>query len=531
MLKRTLTVDVSSQKIDDIFSALDQCKLPGAAVGVAVDGVPVYRKAFGLANMELPVLLSTSMRMRLASVTKHFAAFTWMLLCEEGLADIDDPIGKYLPELHPVAHAVTPRQLMGHMGGLRDSIDLVWHFSGTGKPASSEAMFALYRGIDDVQAAPGTVFNYTNGAYLILSTAIERITEQSLEQVMQERIFDAVGMPDTMLRRVDTDFVANSATLHMMNASGQFEKWHVGTALAGEGGMVSTVNDMLRWLAEMDACAVGSQATWEVMKAPMRLANGTSTTYGLGLVNRQYRGINVLSHSGGAGGGNAYILKAPDAGLDIVVLANRAGVFSFDLAYSILDACVAPLAPLRDAVKGRFVNGLFRSPQTGRVVQLFEQRGKQVVSIDGADIHYFELGTDSVLRLSERIDDLRMSFSVIGDLERPTALQLDDCGNADELLAIERIKDAPAKPITGRYHAPSVGVTAVIEESSDGPKLTTMGPFGPLKYSLESLTRHVWRGNPPPGMPLSAGVLSFDEHFARFSFSNCRTHRVKFQRG
>src|SRR5262249_41375787 len=92
-------INFDARKIDAIFADLDQCRLPGAAVGIAIDGVPVYRKGFGLASMELPITLSTSTRMRIGSTSKQFTCLALMLLCEAGKADIDDSIGDYLPEL------------------------------------------------------------------------------------------------------------------------------------------------------------------------------------------------------------------------------------------------------------------------------------------------------------------------------------------------------------------------------------------------------------------------------------------------
>src|SRR4029079_13828321 len=120
--------DASS--VDAIFASLDRSHLPGVAVGIAIDGRPVYRRGFGLANMELPVVLTPATRMRIASTSKHFAAFVYMLLCEESRAGIDDQVVKFIPELHPVARDVTMRQLMGNVSGLRDVHDITWVFSG-----------------------------------------------------------------------------------------------------------------------------------------------------------------------------------------------------------------------------------------------------------------------------------------------------------------------------------------------------------------------------------------------------------------
>jgi D-aminopeptidase len=95
----SMVVEFDEAKIDEIFSELNQCHAPGAAVGIAVAGRPVYRKGFGLANIELPVVLSPTVRLRIGSVSKHFTCFAYMLLCERGLAGIDDAVGRFFPEV------------------------------------------------------------------------------------------------------------------------------------------------------------------------------------------------------------------------------------------------------------------------------------------------------------------------------------------------------------------------------------------------------------------------------------------------
>ena len=159
--------------------------------------------------------------------------------------------------------------------------------------------------------------------------AIERITGQSLEDVLRERIFEPVGMHDTRCCAASTtDFVPNSATLHMtrrraaMNVLPRNRVRRRGrhgfngrrhAALAGPHGC---------------ARAWAVPTTWQAMKTPQTLANGTSTGYGLGLMTDRYRGAEILYHDGGVKGGNSRMVKVPDAGLDIVVMVNRQDVNS-----------------------------------------------------------------------------------------------------------------------------------------------------------------------------------------------------------
>ena len=252
MIEKTLATHFDEARMDAIFAPLDQCRLPGVAVAVAIDGKPVYRRGFGLAHMELPVILGPAMRMRIGSTTKHFVALAFLLLCEEGRASLDDPIAHYVPEIHEASGHATVRQLMGHTSGIRDAMTISMLINGAATRVSDAYILELYQTLADVDTAAGTSWSYNNGAYVLLTAAIERITGESLETVLRERIFEPVGMHDTMLRRSDNDFVANSAALHFRTAEGRFTRDYMGSEISGPGGIVSTMDDMLRWLRHMD---------------------------------------------------------------------------------------------------------------------------------------------------------------------------------------------------------------------------------------------------------------------------------------
>jgi D-aminopeptidase len=523
-----LTVTLDERKIDALFAELNKTHLPGAAVGIAIDGTPVYRKGFGVASMELPVLLSPSMRMRIFSASKHFTCLAYMLMCEDGKADIDSRLGELLPELHPVTHKITMRQLMGHMSGLRDVCDVRWQINGIALPVSSPEVLSLYRDIDDVNFRPGTDYCYNNGAFLLLSTVIETISGQSLEEVLRTRIFEPVGMHDTLLRRFDDDFVPNSATLHSLGANGVFSKTYLAGALAGEGGIVSTVNDMLRWLAHMDEPRVGSASTWALLKTPQVLANGTSTGYGLGLKTERYRGVDTLYHAGGALGGNSQMLKAPAAGLDVAIMLNRADVMGMQLAHMILDTCLPELEPVAEASKYPLASGVFRSPVTGRVVQLSARNGQQVVSIDAQDFPFIA-DSDGLLRTSGIMSFDQLSVRPLGDPENPTAIQFNRFGNHDDLIRVEPPKRPDTTTLCGDWISIATGSRATFFDTTEDRWLRTTGRwFGSLEFKLERLGDYLWRAKAVvPGL---GGILSFEESGNAFMFSTYRNWMLKFRR-
>jgi D-aminopeptidase len=523
-----LKVEFNEKMIDALIAPLSRCDMPGAAVGIAIGGRPVYRRAFGLANVELPVLLSTSTRMRVCSTSKHFACLAYMLLCEDGRAHIDDPLGKFLPELHPVTHNVTMRQLMGHTSGLRDAHSIRWHLNGMQRPISSAQLLSLYRGIDDVNFAPGTNYCYNNGGIHLLSAAIERISGQSLEEVLRTRIFEPVGMYDSLLRRYDDDFVANSATMHMKNADGQFCRSYLSGGLAGEGGVVATADDMLRWLAHMDRPVIGSAATWALMKTPLTLANGISTGYSLGLVSQRYRGVDVLHHGGGGLGANSQMLKVPGAGLDLAIMANSNIVNTFVLGEQILDICLPGRDPVPEPIKSAVVvTGTYRSRATGRVIQLFGREGQQIVSIDGLDLP-FSAHESGSLRPMGAYNFEQITVTVPRDTQEPSAIRLTEYDNPDELTLVPAADPSDVRAIVGRWQSQATGIDAMVFQTADGLRLRTSGALGSAEFTVRSVAKGIWRASAVGIGPGGDNVLCVEGDELRLSTR--RTWGLKFCR-
>jgi D-aminopeptidase len=517
---------ISESELDSIFAGLGEGEAPGAAVGVALRGRPVYRKAFGVAAAGQPGRLSPSRPMRIGSTTKHFACFAYALLCERGLAGLDDPVGRHLPQVHPVAREVTMRQLMQNVGGLRDVIDLNWQFSGPG-PVTSQALLSLYSTVSDRNAPPDTGWIYNNGGFLMVSAVIEKITGRLLEQVIEEEICVPLGLSHTALRRTDASFEAGTAHLHAPDGAGGFRVPAFGTELAGEGGMVSTVDDMLAWLRHMDAPVLGSAETWAAMTTPPALPNGEPTGYGFGLMCGAYRGLDILHHPGGLLGGSAQMLKVPGAGLDLIVIVNRSDVSAIVLANSVLDACFKDAVSPAAYSTAAFPEGVFQSPTTGRVIQLRRSDGALIASMDGTDAPV-EQDAAGVLRPTATSAYLRLQIEPLQAADGAVSLRLTDFGSTDELVAVSN-PPTPVDVLAGRYVSPTTGIEVAFE-ADPTPSLRTFGQFGSVRYRLEHLAGDVWRARLAPPAPWG-GVISFAADGRSLTYSNSFfTRNLEFRR-
>lgn len=515
--------DFDAKKIDAIFAPFDQCHAPGAAVGIAIESIPVYRKGFGRASVELPVLLSPSMRMRIGSTTKHMAALALMLLCEEGGAAIDDEIGKYLPELNEASRHATLRRLMSHTSGIRDVYQLSMFMHGFEPRVTDAEMLDYYRTIDDVEFVPGESWSYNNGGYLLVTAAIERITGQSLDEVLRRRIFQPLGMYDTQLRRWDGDFLPNSAALHMVDGKGGYRREGMGMELTGAGGVVSTMDDMLRWLRHMDSPVVGSAATWQLMKTPQRLANGTLTAYGFGLVPSRYRGVETLSHPGGVIGGNSQMIKVPSVKLDISIAVNRADANSIDLAYKVIDACMDGLDPATAAPQTSVAPGTYLSKRTGRVIELLAMGESRFVSVDAGMPMEIVPDREGVWRLAPMFSLIKQVFEV-----REASLRFSDFGNEDVLDRIEPPREAQLAR-TGEYRCESIAVTATLSQEGGQARLKTCGRRGAAKYDLKPLAPRVWQAKSRQPFSPMTGIVTFEEGREGFLLTGDRMRRLRFE--
>lgn len=511
--------------IDDLLGRLHEIGLPGVAIGVAVGGVPVYRKAAGRATMDLPVDLAPHMRMRIYSITKHFTCFAYLLLCEDGLASIDDPLTRHFPEFDRSVENVTMRDILTNRSGLRDAFALSYQLAGTEWYAPSEAIAALYEGISLQEAAPGERWMYNSGGYILLGQAIERITGQSLGDVFEERIFAPIGMHDTLVRRTDSDFLPNSATMHTRLDDGTFCRRYIGGDRGGSSAIVSTIDDMLRWLAHLGKPAIGSEATWALMTSAQRLANGASTNYGCGLGRSRYRGFDVIEHPGSGMGASAHLLKVPEAGLDIMVLANRGDVSSTAIAIEILDLFIGGDIERISNGDVRPVNAVYRSGTTGRVLQLLEAGGEQALYFGGFGDVLLARSGGLLTPAASTVLPFALSVEPLDGAWPPRRLRLIDYGESDE---VDLLDGAPAKDAAvpaGNYR----GCLPGFEISVSGSELASQGPFGTLVYRLTPLAPNIWlAATESSATSFMKFLISLEE--GQLILSNQSTRGIRFEK-
>jgi D-aminopeptidase len=539
MVVQALNVNVSA--LDEIFAPFNRSNVPGLVVGIAQHGKPLYRRGFGLASLEHAVANTPGTRMRIGSISKHFASLLTLLLVEEGKLDLDTPIRNYIPELTGPGGEPTVRQLLMHRGGSRCYLDIGFLCRGLAIAPLGTALATQVRQTGR-NFAPGDMMIYNNGGYHLVSIAIGRVGGASFEAQLKERLFDPLGMRDTESIPSDYSITPGIATMHTPAPGGG---WRRGLFPSeenrGEGAIVSTVDDMLRWAEHLRTRdRFGSPATWAALTELAPFPDGAAGSYALGLMVQSYRGVRIVHHSGGVVGGSSQMLTAPDHGLDIVIMANGASAcYPVKLAEQALDLILADhlgeRTPMIAAADYKDLLGDWWSADTGMIYGLVDEEGVLKLSLCsspkgfplekgpngqvvargvGAGMGDVEIGLDE----AARGDGLTVRFGGQSAVYRRVARDLAGA-------------EAFAEAVTGQYYSADADCTAVIARDDERIVLRCGDAYGQAESELVCLGETL--ACTAPSLAGWSCALSFSRQGGRisgFQINSGRTRNLSFER-
>ena len=347
----------SAAQVDAVFSAFD-ATTPGCAVGVGKNGNVLFAKGYGMADLEHHVPISAKTMFYMASVSKQFTALTVLTLAKEGRLDLKDSVRKYVPELPAWANKMTVYQLLTHTSGVRDYFTLGQLSGLPGETVYTDDLVLRILGRQQgPNFDPGTQFLYSNSGYVLLSIIVKRVTGKPLNDVARGVVFGPLGMTATLFQHDHSGLIDNKAYGYDRRNG----TWHASNSMldvVGDGGLYSSVDDMMRWMSNFDAPKVGADSL-SVMEEPGKLGDGKPIAYGMGLAPGMYRGLKVIDHSGGLAGYRTEDMWFPTERLAVVVLCNSGAANPTQLGQRVADLYLkdAPLpAPASPATATQIDN-------------------------------------------------------------------------------------------------------------------------------------------------------------------------------
>ncbi len=517
--------------VDALLQPFNRSDAPGLIVGIARDGLTGYRRGVGMACIEQGVTMSPRTRVRIASTSKHFTSLAILLLAEEGKLAIDDLVYTHLPEL-PRLHADGPtlRQLMQHTGGWRSDVAAI--AQGLALEPLADWTTPIQGVSRELNFEPGSRMIYSNAGYQMLARVIERISGQTFGDFLRERIFTPLGMDDT--ESVSSDFevrpgMALQYQVLPAAAGGGLRRGMYPGELRGSGSLVSTIDDMLRWLAHMrsDVKTVGSAGSWAQMLELPTLSTGTALPYALGLFRHPYRGVEVIHHSGAVLGATSQMITVPSHRLDIIIMANGAPVSTVALGYQIIDALLGDevLGPkveyLPSADFAAVLGQRYHAPATGAVLGFEDVGGKLGLAwIGGRGIPLRRDGEHALMACEDvALNPVSIALEQLRGDASPAEITISDGGH---LLRCERLPGSGpvtlAKELAGLYRVSDLEIDGRIEPDGDLMTMRLQGPHGRSAYRLRPLSDEVLFAEPLDSLFTAiggGGIVNVDREAGR----------------
>jgi CubicO group peptidase (beta-lactamase class C family) len=341
MLRAQSTLpDSTARQIDAVFGRYTPDG-PGCAMGVFQNGKIAFAKGYGLANIEYGIPLTPKTPMIMGSVSKQFTAAAIALLVEQGRIKLDDDVHKYLPELADYGKKITIGHLVHHTSGLRDWWALV-NAAGM-RPDDGYTVgdvLALAARQKRLNFDPGAEYNYSNTGYILMGIVVQRVTGKTLRQFAAEQIFSPLGMSVSHFHDDHNEPIKGRAFAYSPIA-GKPGTWTINVwnnDIVGQGGLMTTVEEMQKWDENFYTGAVGGKGFLARQLEQGKLNDGKVLPYAFGVNVGAYRGLPTVAHGGSTGGYRTDIVRFPSQHTSVVTMCNVSTAEASGFALRVADA-------------------------------------------------------------------------------------------------------------------------------------------------------------------------------------------------
>ena len=305
-------------------------------MAVMKNGRILYERGYGMANLEHEAKITPTTVFDVGSIAKQFTAAAILILVQEGIISLDDPIRKYVPELPDFGMPITLRQMLRHTSGLRDYEELL-HFDGWRLDSpdllTDGDILHIISLQKELNFPPGSDFSYSNTNYMLLAQVVSRVSKQSFPDFTKATLFQPLGMKQTHFRDDHGETIKNVAYSYV-DKDGVFDLCLPNYDIVGATNLFTTVEDLARWEENSYTGRVGGAQVIKQLRQPGELNDGTLLNYAPGM----FVGLGA-AESGNAGdaGYRADILRFPDDHVSVVTLCNLGSIDPMELSRQIAD--------------------------------------------------------------------------------------------------------------------------------------------------------------------------------------------------
>jgi CubicO group peptidase (beta-lactamase class C family) len=309
--------------IDSLMNVSFKPGQPGAVILVARDGIPIFRKAYGRANVELGVPNTPENVFAIGSMTKQFTAVCILQLVRKGKVSLQDDIRKYLPHYNTQGRVITIEHLLTHANGIPNITDGPdFGQREVVEPSLDELLGCVTS--DSLLFEPGSDCGYNDYGYTLAGLIIEQVSGLSYGEYVQKNIFEPLGMKSstsaTRERSIPLFVSGYSSAGDTVFRPAEYFSWRWDL---GMGDIVTCVDDMLKWDEALYTDKLLSQDLLKKAWSSYVLTDGRKTNYGYGWAVSQYQDVQMIWHTGGIQGFRSTSIRIPSQHLFVIAMSNN----------------------------------------------------------------------------------------------------------------------------------------------------------------------------------------------------------------
>jgi len=309
-----------TSQVDEYLLSHSQPNAPGASVLIAKDGKAIYKKAVGMANLELNVPLSTDHVFEIGSITKQFTAVSILMLEEQGKLKIEDDITKFIPDYPTHGKTITIHHLLNHTSGIKSYTSMPSFIKNARTDMTPTELIDVFKN-EPMDFDPGEKFLYNNSGYILLGHIIEVVSEQSYAEFIQDHIFSKLGMKSSYYGSMKK--IIKNRAYGYQDRNGFVNADYLSLTLPyAAGSIMSTVDDLLIWQNAISANKLIKRSSLEKAINGSTLNNGEKIPYGYGWSKGSVNGSDTYEHSGGIFGYVTNGIFLPKENMYVIALSN-----------------------------------------------------------------------------------------------------------------------------------------------------------------------------------------------------------------
>lgn len=307
-------------KIDKILRTQFKTNETGVSALVAKDGNVIYRKAFGKADLELDVDMTSKNVFEVGSITKQFTSVAILMLLEEGKLSLDDEITKFIPTYPTNGKKITIHHLLTHTSGIK-SYTSMQRFGEVMTIDETPLKFIDFFKNEPMDFDPGEKYLYNNSGYFILGYIVEKVSGTSYPKFIQERIFDAIDMKSSYYGS-HKKLIKNRASGYQKGAEFSNAQYISLTLPYAAGSIMSNVDDMLKWQTAITNNVFLKKATIDKAFTNYTLINGDKINYGYGWSFNEINDVSTIEHGGAIPGYLSMGVFVPSKNIYVILFSN-----------------------------------------------------------------------------------------------------------------------------------------------------------------------------------------------------------------